>query len=144
MKRADNFDTGRNKDDGEVPLVINPSKLSTRSIVRRLKGSYGHTSTGLAERHIELTRAIMLKCKSDAERDQALDLSDEDLAFEAGMAQNTMLEYGGFTPCQCVMGHNPRGYYEFEADTLEQQLGAVKSAPDVFEANLGRFPNRYL
>ena len=37
MKRADNFDTGRNKDDGEVPLVINPSKLSTRSIVRKLK-----------------------------------------------------------------------------------------------------------
>ena len=37
MKRADNFDTGRNKYDGEVPLVINPSKLSTRSIVRKLK-----------------------------------------------------------------------------------------------------------
>ena len=37
MKRADNFDAGGNKDDGEVPLVINPSKLSTRSIVRKLK-----------------------------------------------------------------------------------------------------------
>lgn len=37
MKRADNVDTGGNKDDGEVPLVINPSKLSTRSIVRKLK-----------------------------------------------------------------------------------------------------------
>ena len=37
MKHANNFDTGRDKDDGEVPLVINPSKLSTRSIVRKLK-----------------------------------------------------------------------------------------------------------
>lgn len=37
MKRADNFESGGNKDDGEVPLVINPSKLSTRSIVQKLK-----------------------------------------------------------------------------------------------------------
>ena len=37
-KRAEYLDTGAKKDDGEVPLVINPSKLSTRSIVRKLKG----------------------------------------------------------------------------------------------------------
>ena len=104
------------------------------AIVRRLKGSYGHTSTGLAERHIELTKAIMLKCKSNVEQDGLTDLTDEDLAFEAGMAQNTMLEYGGYTPCQCVMGHNPRGYYEFESESLEQQLGAVQTAPDVLNS----------
>ena len=105
-------------------------------IVRRLKGSYGHTSTGLAERHIELTKAIMLKCRSDSERDGHELLTDEDLAFEAGMAQNISLEYGGFTPCQCVMGHNPRGYYEFESDTPQQQLGAVDTSPDVFEQHM--------
>ena len=69
------------------------------AIVRRLKGSYGHTSTGLAECHIELTKAIMLKTKSDAEKNGLVDLTDEDLAFEAGMAQNMTLEYGGYAPC---------------------------------------------
>jgi len=36
-KRAEKIDTGGKKDEDEVPLVINPSKLSTRSIVRKLK-----------------------------------------------------------------------------------------------------------
>jgi hypothetical protein len=36
-KRAEDFDGGGNKDDGEVPLVINPSRLSTRAIVQKLK-----------------------------------------------------------------------------------------------------------
>ena len=106
------------------------------SIIRRLKGSYGHTATGLAERHIELTTSIMLKGKADVEKDGLTEITDEDLAFEAGMAQNIMLEYGGFTPCQCVLGHNPRGYYEFEADTLEAHLGATSLSPDIFEQHM--------
>ena len=36
-------------------------------------------------------------------------------SIEVAAAQNSVLEYGGFSPNQAHFGHNPRGYYEYES-----------------------------
>ena len=106
------------------------------SIVRNLAGSQGHTITGLAERHIQITKLTMLKLDDDIKREGLKDISREDIGFESGMAANLTLEYGGYTPCQCVMGSHPRGWYETETDSLVAVSGAAESSPDLFEQAL--------
>jgi len=81
------------------------------SIHRVLKGSDDtgrHTGTGLAERHIQLIKLAALKTERTCVR-QGLDVTYEDIVTEVTMGQNSMLEYGGYSPNQCVFGHNPRG-----------------------------------
>ena len=52
------------------------------------------------------------------------------------MSQNSILEYGGFTPSQGLMGHNPRGLYDTETQSVVTHSGAKDSSPDYFEAYL--------
>ena len=52
------------------------------------------------------------------------------------MSQNFILEYGGFTPAQGPMGHNPRGLYETETQSIVAHTGAAETSPDFFEAYL--------
>ena len=47
-----------------------------------------------------------------------------------------MLEYGGHTPSQGVIGHNPRGLYETETKSVLAHAGAADNSPDFFEAYL--------
>lgn len=99
------------------------------------KNAARHTKTGVAERAIQITKLCMLKCWSDVKRD-GLACTQEDVAFESGMAGNTTLEYGGITPNQVVFGHNPRGLYEMEAGTIVAHEGAAQCSPDTFESYL--------
>ena len=49
------------------------------------------------------------------------------------MGQNFQLEYGGFTPSQGVIGHNPRGLYEAGTQSITAYSGAAETTPDFFE-----------
>ena len=63
-------------------------------------------------------------------------ISPDDVVQECTMGQNFILEYGGFTPAQALMGHNPRGLYETETNSVVAHSGAKESSPDYFEAYL--------
>ena len=109
------------------------------SIVRCLKGSDPsgrHTGTGLAEKHIHMTKLAALKTWDKAEAQGLTHVTKQDVMHEVGMAQNVLLEYGGFTPSQCLIGSNPRGFYEPETTNVVAIAGAAETAPDVFEQNL--------
>ena len=53
--------------------------------------------------------------------------------MECAMGQNFLLEFGGFTPSQGVIGHNPRGLYEAATQSLTEYSGAAETTPDFFE-----------
>ena len=50
------------------------------------------------------------------------------------MGQKHLLEYGGYTPAQAVLGHNPRGLYETETTNIMAHTGAAETSPDYFES----------
>ena len=50
------------------------------------------------------------------------------------MGQNFQLEYGGFTPAQAVLGHNPRRIYETATSSTLAHHGALETSPDYFES----------
>ena len=52
------------------------------------------------------------------------------------MSQNYILEYGGFTPSQGALGHNPWGLYEFESPSILAHSGAIENTADFFESYL--------
>ena len=108
------------------------------SIHRQLAGSDDsgqHTQTGLPEKHIQLVKLSAMKCQHQCEA-QGLDIDTEDIVVECAMSQNFQLEYGGFTPAQGVIGHNPRGLYETGTNSLMAHSGAADTSPDYFEAYL--------
>ena len=108
------------------------------SIHRQLAGSDDtgqHTQTGLPEKHIQLVKLSSLKCQHQCEA-QGLNIDKEDIVVECAMSQNFQLEYGGFTPAQGVIGHNPRGLYETGTNSITAHSGAADSSPDYFESYL--------
>ena len=105
------------------------------SIHRQLAGSDEsgkHTTTGLAERHIALTKIASLKCDRSCEK-KGIEVSKQDIVFECAMGQNCILEYGGFSPNQCLMGHNPRGMFELCTDSPLALENGNKTSSDTFE-----------
>lgn len=112
-------------------------KLCDRfSIYRQLAGSGSkgeHTTTGSAESHIRLVKTAALKCEHQCKH-QGLPIDQEDIVFECCMGQNFQLEYGGFTPAQAVLGHNPRGMYETATSSTLAHHGALETSPDYFES----------
>ena len=58
----------------------------------------------------------------------------EDMAYEAAMAQNLVLEYGGVTPAMAVMSRHPRAFYEFEDETITSMCGVNDSTVELFES----------
>jgi hypothetical protein len=106
------------------------------SMHRQLGGSDEkgeHTTTGLVETHIRLCKTTALKCEHQC-RQQGLDIEKEDIVFECCMSQNFQLEYGGYTPAQAVIGHNPRGMYETGTSSVLAHAGAAETSPDYFES----------
>ena len=69
-----------------------------------------HTTTGLAEKHIDLTKLTMLKLQADVS-EAGLPAAPEELAAEVMLAQNTLLSYGGVTPPMAVIGVSTRDVY---------------------------------
>ena len=110
------------------------------SIHRQLAGSDAkgeHTTTGLPEKHIDLIKIASLKTQHQCAREGLLVLIDaEDIVVEVCMNQNHVLEYGGFTPSQALLGHNPRGLYETETSSVLAHAGAAESSADFFEQYL--------
>ena len=72
-----------------------------------------HTSTGLAEKHVELQKLAMLKMHADC-LEQGVQASPSDICDECMMAQHTILSYGGVAPATALTGTNPRDLTEFE------------------------------
>ena len=62
-----------------------------------------HTSTGLAEKHMDLVKLSMLKLKADVDEGSSPATHDE-IAAEVMLAQNCLLSYGGVTPTTAVLG----------------------------------------
>ena len=73
-----------------------------------------HTGTGLVEKHIDLTKNSMLKIKEEAARYNII-VEKEELLSESLMAQNSTLNFGGYTPAMCVFGVLPRGFMNVDA-----------------------------
>ena len=95
-----------------------------------------HTMTGLPERHVSLIKRTALATWDTVARQGLADISKEDVVAESAMVQNALLEYGGYSPAQCVLGSNPRGLFEFEADGVTSYDGSIDTSPDVFEQHL--------
>lgn len=106
------------------------------SITLRFKGSQGHTGTGLAERHIQLTEVAALKTWEDVKKHGLRDIEKKDVVIECAGGQNTLLEYGGSSPNQALLGSNPRGFYEVECQTELGNSGASEATPDVIEQTI--------
>ncbi len=76
-----------------------------------------------------------MKNKYDAKK-KGFDITDETLVYEAVMAQNLMLNYGGSTPANALLGYTPNDFYDPQSPTLESHSGALQMDPDTFESNL--------
>ena len=106
--------------EGGIMSDLAGRELERFSIVRRPKGSERgkHTGTGGPERHVQLTKLSMLKIRAECDR-QGLQVPEEDMAYEAAMAQNLVLEYGRVTPAMAVMSrHAARDTHDIGHVTL--------------------------
>ena len=124
--------------EGSVSGDFAGAELERLSIIRRPKGSDPegrHTGTGLAERHIGMTKLAMLKIKAECDI-QGLIVEPADIGYEAAMAQNLVLEYGGVTPAMAVFGRHPRGYSEFEDNATMAITGAADNSIELFKQAL--------
>ena len=120
--------------DQEGALV---SEISGRfadrlNVTREFAGTDDHTGTGLAERHIMLTRLAGLKLWESCVTD-GLEVTKQDCMFEAAMCQNLVLSYDSGSPAQALFGTVPRDYYTLESCTLESHASSLESNPDPFE-----------
>ena len=102
------------------------------NITRVLVGKGGTSTKGLIERHVALTKYVMLRSKAACAR-EGLDLSYSEICQECCMSQNLMLEYNGGTPQQALVGHYQRPWYNVDSTTLDQIAGAVTKRPDYVE-----------
>ena len=93
-----------------------------------------HSTTGLVEKHIDLTKLTMLKLKAEAER-WGIEIEKEELAAEAAMAQNLTISYGGYSPTTMVFGVLPRGYLDPEGEIYGDE-GQVNPTESTFERSL--------
>lgn len=103
------------------------------SITLRFRGSQGHTGTGLVERHIQLTEVAAKKTWFEVTREGLNDITKAEVVIEVTSGQNTLLEYGGYSPNQALFGQNPRGYYEVESQTELSNSGAGETTPGLIE-----------
>ena len=94
-----------------------------------------HTSTGLAEKHIDLQKLAMLNMHADC-LEQGVQASPADICDECMMAQNTILSYGGVTPATALMGVNPRELEEYESAAQPARSPSVR--PPRVQARRGR------
>ena len=105
------------------------------SVRRVFAGTDDHTVTGLVERHIMLTRISALKLYEEAKR-AGLEVTKQDIMYEATMCQNLVLSYDGGSPAQGVLGYMPRDYYNLDASTLESHMSSRETSPDPFETSV--------
>lgn len=115
--------------EGALTSDLVGTTLDRFTIKRELAGtdpnSGSHTTTGLAESHIRMTKAIALKNKVDAKKDN-LQIDDEVLIYEATMAQNLMLNYGGSTPANALLGFTPKDFYDTNANNNTAYKGVLE------------------
>ncbi|CAJ1351761.1 unnamed protein product, partial [Effrenium voratum] len=94
------------------------------------------TATGLVEKHVDLTKLVMLKTKAELER-QVAEVDYGDIAMEAAMAQNLTLNLGGYTPHMCVTGALPFPFYDVDSVGLQSVHGTTdQMAISVYEQAL--------
>ena len=93
------------------------------------------TTTGLVEKHIDLTKLTMLKMRAELER-QGMEFDMEDVAAEASMAQNLTINVGGYTPHMAVTGTMPYPFFDVDAPGIISTSGAQQPAISVFEKAL--------
>ena len=94
-----------------------------------------HTITGLVEKHTELVKLHMLKIHAEAER-SGIEINHSDIAAEAGFAQNSTINIGGYTPHMLVTGSLPFPFYDIDSAGLQATSGANMTSPTVFETAL--------
>ena len=75
-----------------------------------------HTTTGLAEKHLDLLKLSMLKMHVDC-IEQDIVATPSEICAECMMTADTILTYGGATPAAALMGVKPRELAEFDSDT---------------------------
>ena len=85
-----------------------------------------HTSSGLVEKHIDLTKLTMAKL-AEAGR-WGLEIEGEELASEASMAANTAHQIGGYAPSTMLFGVLPRGYLDPEQPPPGDEVSPEESA----------------
>lgn len=60
----------------------------------------------------------MLKRKADLP-EEGITASHDEIAADAIMAQNSILSYGGVTPCMAVLGTDLSEFYEIDSTSVE-------------------------
>ena len=115
--------------------VVAGDEFQRLSIERRPAGTTSrrqgqqHTATGLVEKHVDPIKITVLKIQAEAGR-WGLEVAGDELA----MAQNTMMNVGGYTPVTLLFGILPRGFLQPE----EPQSGSIGegSTESTFERSL--------
>ena len=79
-----------------------------------------HTTTGLAEKHIDLLKLAMLKMHADC-IEAGAPATPGEIVAECSMAANIILSYGGASPATAVLGTNPRELVEFDGGAVPRQ-----------------------
>ena len=94
-----------------------------------------HTTTGVVEKHTDLSKICMLKLKAECQR-QGLDADPGDIAAEASFAQNATINIGGYSPHMMGMGTLPMPYYDMDAPGIQAFTGADQVNPTIYERAL--------
>ena len=94
-----------------------------------------HTTTGVVEKHIDLSKICVLKLKAECDR-QGPDADPADIAAEASFAQNASINIGGYSPHMMVMGTLPMPYYDIDAPGIQAFIGADQVNPTIYERAL--------
>ena len=107
-------------------------EVQHRQRVRRFRG---HTAAPVAERRLAIVKLGSLKLWRTAQK-TGLQVTQHECVSESAMATNLMLSYGGYTPCQSLLGNQPRELYDFESDTVSAYEGVLETTPDFIETSI--------
>ena len=92
------------------------------------------TATGLVEKHVDLTKLVMLKTKAELER-QVAKVDYGDIAWKPPWRRT--LNLGGYTPHMCVTGALPFPFYDVDSVGLQSVHGTTdQMAISVYEKAL--------
>ena len=82
-----------------------------------------------------MTKSVALNNKHDAARQQ-LKITGGVLLYEAAMAHNLMLNYGGSSPTNALLGDLPKDFYASGSITNSAFKGSLEQSTDTFEQNI--------
>ena len=87
-----------------------------------MKADQSHSWLGVLDRRVQLLRAMLPRLAEELASEH-IAYEPEDLASEAEYCLNSLLNYGGYSPYECLHGCNPNPLFDDESE-YQAQLGS--------------------